>query len=179
MSKKKNSSKQNPYHVDKFATIPAWFKIEFLKFWLAGATFYLVFFGLPQQFDYLDRLVMSALVLTIGLEYLVQNIIRWMHTDKEPTTFYLIHDIKKQSVFSLLATLLYASIITIIFHLSLTTWLSLGLMTIGTLISESTLDPFSFAIVFLVVDTAWMFARKTYLQKMNQQKKASDSDENS
>lgn len=165
MSKKKNNTQPNPYHVDKFATIPAWLKIEFLKFWLAGASFYLMFFGLPQPFDYLDRLVMMILLLTIAVEYLLQLIIVWMNTDKQPTSFYLIHEIKRKSVLSLLATFSYVIIIVGLFHLALNLWLTLGLRTIGDLISESTLDPFSFAIFYMVIDTAWMYIRKAIKQR--------------
>ncbi len=162
MSKKKNNRNQNPYHVDKFASIPAWFKIEFLKFWLAGASFYLVVFGLPQQFDYMDRIVMMTLVLALGVEYLVQNVIKWMNTDKQPTDFYLIHHFKRTSVASLFATLLYVIVIVLLSQLILGLWVSLGLSTIGDWISESTADPFSFAIIYIVFDTAWMFLRKWF-----------------
>ena len=162
MSKKKNNNKQNPYHIDKFATIPAWLKIEFLKFWLAGASFYLIVFGLPARFDYLDRMVIMTLIFAIGVEYLVQTITLWMSTDKQPTHFYLIHEINRKSLLSLFATLIYVAIIVVFAQLILQAWTSLGLTTIGDWISESTADPFSFAIIYMVFDTAWLYTRKCF-----------------
>jgi hypothetical protein len=162
MSKKKSNQKQNPYHVDKFATIPAWFKIEFLKFWIAGASFYLMVFGLPSRFDYLDRMVLLTLILTIGIEYISQTVIKWMANDKDDTSFYLIHEINRKSILSLLATLFYVSIIVVLSQLIIAGWIALGLTTIGDWISESTLDPFSFAILYMIFDTAWIYARRWY-----------------
>ena len=176
MSKKKNNQKQNPYHVDKFATIPAWFKIEFLKFWLAGASFYLMVFGMPSRFDYLDRMVMLTILLAVGVEYLTQTIIHWMHTDNQDTSFYLIHDIDRKSILSLLATVLYVAIIVVLSQLIITLWVSLGLNTIGDWISESTVDPFSFAILFMIFDTAWIYLRRFY-KRWRKTKGAHEKDE--
>ena len=170
MSKKKmsnqNKSPQNPYLIDKLAKIPASVKIGFLKFWLAGASFYMTVLALPQAFDWLDRLVMLALLFGLGIEYVSQIIILWMNHDKQPTLYYLAHEVNRKSIKSLFASLLYASIVVVLFHFALLLWVDILMMpTIGLLISQSVLDPFSFGIFFYLVDRLWIFVRHYLKQK--------------
>jgi hypothetical protein len=77
--KNKDSEKLNPYFIDKLASVPAYLKIGFLKFWLAGASFLLAIYGLGARFDLLDRLVVFALVMILGVEYLTNTVILYMN----------------------------------------------------------------------------------------------------
>jgi len=162
MSKKKNKkdSLQNPYFVDKLASIPAHVKIGFLKFWLAGASFYITVNGLPRVFDYLDRLVVLTLVLILGVEYISNTIIYWMHTDHIDTKKYLPHEINRKSIKSIGMTAVYVIVMMILFHMTLTLYVGLGLPTIGDILSESTADPFTFGFIFLGFDYLWILARR-------------------
>ncbi len=170
MSKKKmnnqKQSNQNPYLVDKLAKIPASVKIGFLKFWLAGAVFYMTVLGLPLSFAWLDRLVVLILVLTLGVEYVSNKIIIWMDHSKQHTLNYLPHHVDRQSIKSLLATFGYVSLLVIGYHFVLILWVDILLLpTIGIIISESMLDPFSFGIYFYVVDRFWLFIRERIINK--------------
>lgn len=170
MSKKSTNNKHNqqpnPYLIDKLAKIPASVKIGFLKFWLAGASFYMTVLALPQAFDWLDRLVMLALLLSLGIEYISNTLIIWMNNDRQLTLRYLPHEINRKSIKSLGATLLYAMIIVILFHFALILWVDvLAMPTIGIIISESMLDPFSFGIFFYIIDRMWLFMREKINQK--------------
>jgi hypothetical protein len=172
MSKKKmsnnqkNQAPQNPYLIDKLAKIPASVKIGFLKFWLAGASFYMTVLALPQAFDWLDRLVALALLFALGIEYVSQTIIMWMNNDKQPTLYYLAHEVNRKSIKSLGATLLYAFIVVIMFHYALLLWVDVLMMpTIGEFISQSVLDPFSFGIFFYLIDRLWIFIRNSIKTK--------------
>lgn len=163
---KPNNQQPNPYLIDKLAKIPASVKIGFLKFWLAGASFYMTVLALPQAFDWLDRLVMLTLLLTLGVEYVSNTLIIWMNHDKQPTLRFLPHEINRKSIKSLGATLLYSSIIVILFHFALILWVDvLSMPTIGIIISESMLDPFSFGIFFYIFDRLWLFIREKINQK--------------
>ena len=164
MSKKSTNNQNqqpNPYLIDKLAKVPASVKIGFLKFWLAGASFYMTVLALPQAFDWLDRLVILALLLTLGVEYISNTLIIWMDHDKIPTKHYLPHHVDRKSIKSLFATMLYASIIVTLFHFALIFWVDfLGMPTIGIIISESILDPFSFGIFFYIIDRIWLFLKE-------------------
>lgn len=167
MSKKKKIKEptQNPYFVDKLASIPAHVKIGFLKFWLAGASFYLTVNGLPQVFDYLDRLVVLTLVLILGIEYISNTMIYWMHTDSIDTKKYLPHEINRKSAKSIGMTALYVIVMMVLFHMTLTLYVGLGMPTIGDILSESTADPFTFGFIFLGYDYLWMLARRNIKQR--------------
>ena len=158
MSKKKNNNQLNPYHVDKFSTISPKFKIWFLKYWLAGAAFYLAILGIPStNVDYLDRVVMLMIILALGLEYVGYTIILWMDRKELPTKMYLAHEIPRKKALSIFATLLYAIVITILILLTLELWVGiLHLKTIGSIISDSEADPFTFGFLFIFYDYLWM-----------------------
>lgn len=172
MSKKKknNQDQHSPYIVDKLASIPASVKIGFLKFWLVGATFYLIFYGLPPRFDFLDRFVVFTLILILGVEYLSNTIIYFMNTDKSDTLHFLPHEVRRRSIFSLLSTGLYCILVILAVHGILTLWTSLNLPTIGDAISESSADPISFGLLFLGVDAIWIKIRAFIKKKIRKEK---------
>ncbi|MBE0700443.1 MAG: hypothetical protein IH571_02040 [Acholeplasmataceae bacterium] len=159
MSKKSTDTKQTPYLVDKLSSIPASVKIGFLKFWLVGAVFFAVVNGLPVRFDVLDRLVIYYLLLVLGVEYISNTIILWMDTDQIPTKMHLPHEVNRRSFLSIPATAGYVLIMMLATYFFLEFWVSLSLPTIGDIISQSTSDPFSFALVFLIFDYLWIQAR--------------------
>ena len=161
MSKKSTSKKTNPYFVDKFASISPTFKIQFLKFWIVGAAFLLTVNGLPAAFDFLDRMVVFYFVLVLGYEYIVNKIIWWMNTDQNKTLRFLPHQIAPIKGRSILLTAVYLLVIVLLSYFFLESWVSFGMPTIGDLISESTTDPFSFSLVFLLFDYIWMKIRAT------------------
>jgi hypothetical protein len=163
MSKKKNrdsSDRPNPYFIDKFASIPARYKIGFFKFWIAGMTFFLSFYGLGISFDYLDRFVIWILLMVLSVEYFVIPVINWMHTADHGTERFLPHQIKRKSILSLLATMIYIIIIATSIHFTLYLWVDvLEFRTIGDIISESTADPFTFGVLYLLYDIVWCRVR--------------------
>ncbi len=163
-NKEEEGNPQNPYFIDKFASISPRFKIGFLKFWLAGMTCFLAFMGLPSRFDYLDRIVMYCLLMILGVEYLSNSIIWWMNNDKSNTLKYLPHTFKRRSALSILMTTVYVIIMVVFTHYFLHFWVLLGIPTIGDLISESTVDPFSFAFVYLLFDFIWVKSRLLLLR---------------
>ena len=60
-SKKDQQNQFNPYSIDKLSTIKPQVKIGFMKFWVAGAAFFLTFTAL--QYDPLDLLVVMILMM--------------------------------------------------------------------------------------------------------------------
>jgi hypothetical protein len=150
----------DPYQIDSLSKVPAKLKIGFMQFWLAGAVFMITVLGLPQAFDILDRLVVLVLLFTLAMEYGSNSLILWMKNKDFDSTIYLPHEISRKSILSLVATFVYSLIIVVSFHFVLEAWVGAGLLSIGDIISESTADPFSFAIWFLVINSIWIRLRK-------------------
>lgn len=162
MSNKKTKHKEpqfDPYQIDKLARIHPSIKIGFLKFWIIGAAFYMVVYGLPQRFDYLDRMVLFWLVLVLMIEYIGNSFIMWMNTPDTSTLKYLPHEINRKSVLSLFGTSIYVLVMLLFVHFTLNALIALGIPTIGDFISESSLDPFTVAFTFLVYDYIWISLR--------------------
>ncbi len=107
----------DPYAIDKLAKIPAGVKVGFLKFWAAGATYYFIAIPVgPYLKDDLDLIVILCLVLGLVIEYIVNNIIRWMNNDKQKTLQYCFYE--KKSLASLFINILYATFMVILIYLT-------------------------------------------------------------
>ena len=164
MSKKKINQNLDPYAVDKFATISANFKIWFLKFWIAGAVFYVVVLGIPTiRVDYLDRVVLLILIMTLAYEYIGYTIIIWMDRKDRPTKYHLPHHVTRRKAGSLFATGLYITVITTLVLLFLEVWVGiLGFKTIGDILNNATSDPFTFGLIFILFDYLWILVRRLF-----------------
>jgi hypothetical protein len=87
-------------------------------------------------------------------------VINWMHTADHGTERFLPHQIKRKSILSLLATMIYIIIIATSIHFTLYLWVDvLEFRTIGDIISESTADPFTFGVLYLLYDIIWCRVR--------------------
>lgn len=160
MSKKSTDpTRLDPYQIDKLSKIPAGFKIGVLQFWLAGASFLLTVLGLPPGFDWLDRLVMLWLVFTLALEFGQNAIVSWMARPGFDANRYLTHELPRKSALSIVATAVLSLLVVLSFHGIASLWVGLGLPTIGDLISESTADPISFGLWYLLFAWAWRLLR--------------------
>lgn len=169
MSKKKKEEKKttledgtevDPYSIDKLQTIPVILKILLIKFWVVGAAFLFVVMGLrPETFDTLDKLVLLILIITLGIEYISNLAISFMDRPEKPIKHHMSHDFNKRKFYSLFVTLLYATVMVLLTHFTLEFLVRMGMKTIGDFISESTADPFTFAIIFLIYDMLYIYLR--------------------
>lgn len=155
-----DGSEVDPYSIDGLARIPNWIKIVFVKFWVVGAAFLFVVMGLsPDIFDTLDKLVLLILITTLGIEYISNTLIIFIDKPERRALHHLSHEFKRKSFYSLPITLIYSAIMVLTTHFTLDFLVRLGMPTIGDLISESTADPITFAIIFLIYDTIYIFIR--------------------
>ncbi len=96
MSNKKEQQ-PNPYKIDRLALIPVPVKAIFIKWWFAGCVFYLVGMGLGA----LDTANQFDLILVLGIvhgivnDILINNIFRFMRTDKSIYDPYMMFPQKK------------------------------------------------------------------------------------
>ncbi|MDR2822398.1 MAG: hypothetical protein LBV58_02465 [Acholeplasmatales bacterium] len=170
MSKKKNDKKvrdgqisTNAYHVDGLAKLPLWFKCQFIKFWVGSASFFLTF--MTVDLDFLDQLVVLLLIFTLATEFVSNLVIRQMALSNKDANYYLPHFIRSKSVFSMFATLLFCGIIEAISVLILSKWVSLGLPTLGNILGETELDPFSFGFIYLLLDYIYRRVRLLFYKE--------------
>ena len=177
----------DPYSIDKFSKIKPGVKIGFLKYWVIGASFLLSHMTpqLASQDGSTEKLAM-VLIATLMMEFIANNIIIWMNNDKTPTYDYLPFGyIKRKSVLSLFSTMLYVIIVVIATFL-----LNFGINVLSKAIGIPTLsgiftgysdsiEPFSFALYFLLVDFIWFKGKKLIikLKRKYKKNKGNDNDE--
>lgn len=91
---KKNGTQPDPYRIDRLAFIPVPVKAIVIKWWFAGAVFYLVGMGL-QLADIIDKTVILGIVSGMVNDLLINNIFRFMRTDKSIYDPYMMFPQKK------------------------------------------------------------------------------------
>ena len=170
MSKKKTEPKEknNPYLVDKLSKIPAIVKVLFLKFWVAGAAFYLIFMSIELlKIDFLDQLAIFVLILTLLNEYVIHKLIVYISVPGNSTIKYLPHFIKRSSVKSLVATLIYTTLLTgLSFAMILYLWMGvLNFHTIDYYLSGAESGPFGFGLCYIAVDMLYISIRNPILNR--------------
>lgn len=103
----------NPYQIDKFSKIPGWVKVTFLKWWVAGAVYYFVGFGLLFTLtSFIDSVIYLGLLLGIVSEYIVNPVIRWMQKSLPNYEDHII--VLERGVKGLLLNILFGFLFSII-----------------------------------------------------------------
>lgn len=99
-----NREKQpDPYKIDRLARIPVPVKAVFIKFWFAGAVFFFVGMGIPSlnSANQIDLSLVLGIVLGMVTDLLVNNIFRYLATDKNDFGAYMVFGKKRFSSFFL------------------------------------------------------------------------------
>ncbi len=173
MSKLKNNKENRvgkPYFIDKFSTIKSSTKIGFLKFWVAGVSYFLAFMTTESALrsDILDQLFIMFLVMGLLTEYVTNKIIYYMNRPDDDTLHYLPFKANKDrnKVISLLLTLLYVAIMigeALILHVIVVEIFQfLGLPVLAELLLgvEGGMDPITFGLYVLLLDMIWYKGKK-------------------
>lgn len=176
----------NPYSIDKLSKMKPGVKIGFLKYWVIGASFLLSHMTPPfASQDGSTEKVAMVLIATLMMEFMANNIIIWMHNDKTPTYDYLPFGfIERKSIKSLFSTMLYVIIIV-----TATFFLNYGINILSEAIRIPTIaglftgysdsvEPFSFALYFLIIDFIWFRTKKLIIKLKNRNKDDKGNDEN-
>lgn len=99
---KKEEQKFNPYKIDKLAKIPTWIKVFFVKFWIAGAICYFCLWGLGAQvYDILDRLVLTAVITGVIVDFMVNPAFLYFESDKKEFHKYMLIPVSAKKLWSL------------------------------------------------------------------------------
>ena len=173
MSKLKNKNEHegfNPYAIDKLANVKPGVKIGFMKFWFSGAAFFVTFTALSiNAYDILDRFVLLVLILTIAVEFISNKVIIWMNNDKQPTLKYLPFHLKRSSIWSLIASLVYVIILVIVIYYFIELMMLIGVPSVGMLMfgfENKGIDPITFGLVYWFMDWIWITVKQFILIKI-------------
>ncbi len=162
----KKQNELNPYSIDKLSNIKPGVKIGFLKFWVAGAAFFVTF--TTFQLDIFDLLVLLYLIMVLATEYIINKVIVWMNNDRVPTLKYLPHHVNRKSLWSLLATMGYVLVMIIGSYYLIEGVLSLGVPSFGMILfgfDYVGVDPITFGVVYWIVDLIWITAKNKFFNK--------------
>lgn len=173
MLKLKNNQENRvgkPYFIDKFSTIKPSTKIGFLKFWVAGASYFLAFMTIESALrsDILDQLFILFLLMGLLTEYVTNKIIYHMNRSDQDTLIYLPFKTNKDrsKLASLGLSFAYAFIMigeALILHTIVVELFNfLNLPTIGGLLlgTQNSMDPISFGLYIFILDMIWYKGRK-------------------
>lgn len=179
-NKQDNNEKIDVYSSDKLSKIKPGVKIGFLKFWIGGAIFFFVFSGLGTGFDTLDRLVISGLILTLAVEFLVNKIIIWMNTPQQYTLKYLPYHFDRSKILSLLFAFIYAATMFVASYYAIE-----GIMALldhWGWVQTNAIGPIFFGLVYALMDYIWITIKNLifpqYRKKIMAKNNSKKGDEN-
>lgn len=137
------------------------FAIIFIKFWVSGIIYFLLFNSLLPHINPLDRLVILWLVLALAYEYIVNNIIIYLSNSWYDTTKFIVFKAKdRKSYKSLLLTLLYVLIVFSMTMFGVWIWSELykvvKIPTVGMLLFGTKafgIDSVTFSLILLINET--------------------------
>ena len=170
MKNKDNNKIGKPYFIDKFSTIKSSTKIGFLKFWVAGVSYFLAFMTTESALrsDIFDQLFIMFLIMGLLTEYVTNKIIYHMDRPDDLTLHFLPFKGNKDrnKIVSLLLTMLYAGIMigeALILHVIVVEVFGfLGIPVLAELLLgvENGMDPISFGLYILLLDMIWYKGKK-------------------
>lgn len=175
-NKKDPNKKNNPYFIDKFSTIKSSTKIRFLKFWVAGVSYFLAFMTTEAALrsDIYDQILIMFLVMGLLTEYVTNKIIYHMDRPDQLTLYHLPFKANKErnKIWSLLLTLLYVAIIiagSLGLHvLVVEVFGYIGIPVLGELLLgvKNGMDPITFGLYVVLLDLIWVLIRKTITKEV-------------
>ena len=173
----------DPYKVDRLSKVPSWLIVLILKYWAAAAAIY--FIGMDTfiinwsesaNIEFVDDLaklayeirqtiilsILFGLFLAIFSNYIVRPFVRMMYNRRNNTFRYNMVNVKgfKSFLLSLLYNMPLSFLLTII-----VIWLGnhgLVLDPFGTTGGKG-VEPFSYALVYIIVDTFCVFVKNVIL----------------
>ena len=175
MKKEKDVNQINPYELDKLSKIPSWLIVILLKYWAAAAA---VYFGLiggisigldfsdwGEPTDIVEKfaqdeiiILILAFALCIVMNYIVKPIVRLMYNRRNNT--YKYNMINGKGFVFLFVTFFYTFILSLILYFitNILSYYGLVLDLFGTTGSIG-IDPFTYALCFLVVDSIFVLCK--------------------
>ncbi|HHW79426.1 MAG TPA: hypothetical protein GX742_01340 [Acholeplasmataceae bacterium] len=158
-----------PYKSNRISNWPTSLKVFILKTWTAGMVFYFIFMSL-EIFSALraheDRWLIVIMVIIILNEYLINNLIKSMEQDKTILNKHAMFINDKWSMIYNIGYIFLVVIITILLGgLIIGSGISLSKITMPQ--EAATWEPFTFGLLYYLIDTSLIFIVNLIKQVFN------------
>lgn len=168
-----NEDELQPHHIDKFSKISPKLKINVMKFWVAGLSFFLSFMTTQAASnDSSTEILVQLILLTLSTEFVTTKIIIAMNKSYQPTLKYLpFNNMDRKKVKSLLSSMLYSVVMMLCSYLtywgivSLFNVLHLPTLSFIMVGSQESMEPFTFGLLSLGFDQLWLFVKNKMITK--------------
>ncbi len=144
----------NPYRIDRLAMIPVPVKAILIKFWFAGAVYFFIGMGIASlnTVDQYSLVLILGIVLGMVTDLLVNNIFRFMETDRADFKPYMVFGQKK--FYTFFTNILYNIILSVLIAY---TYNSVNLLAVRLSWVEEggvwlTAEPLLYGVFYLVFD---------------------------
>jgi hypothetical protein len=110
----KKAKNFDPYKRDKLSFIPTWLKALFIKWWFAGAVCYFIVFGIGNNMNNENLMLLTGVVLGIVVDVLINPIFRMIESDKKEFNNYMMFPFPFKAYWTFLTNIVYYVIVLFI-----------------------------------------------------------------
>lgn len=165
-----------PYKSDKLGNMPVGLKVFIIKSWSAGAVFFFIYMSTAvfKLFsNHLDRWFLTALVMILVNEYLINLLIKYMERKNHSMTDYAM---SINSKWSLVINFFYifAIVVTTIFFGFLIINQGISLSKIFMPGEDATWEPIMFGLLYYGVDTFFITIKNFIVKKVKGRKNTNE-----
>lgn len=166
--------KVDPYHVDKLSKVPAWIKVVFIKFWVAGAICYFFLWGLGIYVtNPLDMLVLTGIGTGIITDLLVNSAFLYFESDKKEYHKYMLLPYPAKKFWTLLINIPFGIIeVYCVYYLYvLANYIIVAIKGLDKTDIPLSVEPLLYGLFFVLVDFVFLFIKnlivKIYKDALN------------
>lgn len=164
--KKKKEVILQPYNTGPFSMWPLWLKVLMAKFWIAGAAFYFVGFGMPQiSQGVIDKIFTLGLILGPVNALIMYPLVYYLCRTEDLADKYVF--IKNKSAIRILLHVLYnwLLIIIIAYTYQLINFVINAVMHYEKGVIKFGVEPIFFGLFYLLFDFLLIKVRHMFHQK--------------
>lgn len=140
--------------------LPETLKILLIKGWFAGAVCFFFFWGLSTYVAYLDLMFVTAIVMGMVTDILVNNVLRFMEKEKGDNDRWMMYP--KKGMGSFVLNILHGFAVMFCIY-----WIYYGINSVVTVISgnESMLgvEPILFGVFYVVCDSLFIWIKRVLM----------------
>lgn len=140
--------------------LPEALKILLIKGWFAGAVCFFFFWGLSTYVAYLDLMFITAIVMGMVTDILVNNVLRFMEKEKGDNDRWMMYP--KKGMVSFMLNIIHGFAVMFCIY-----WIYYGINSVVTVVSgnESMLgvEPILFGVFYVVCDTLFIWIKRVLM----------------
>lgn len=140
--------------------LPETLKILLIKGWFAGAVCFFFFWGLSTYVAYLDLMFVTAIVMGMVTDILVNNVLRFMEKEKGDNDRWMMYP--KKGMGSFVLNILHGFAVMFCIY-----WIYYGINSVVTVISGNEgmlgVEPILFGVFYVVCDTLFIWIKRVLM----------------